>query len=288
MSLPYFPMYPTDFEAKTSHLTLAEDGAYNRLLRICWMTPGCSIPNDAAWIMRRLRVDQEAFDTVVKVVISEFFNTTNGRLSNAKLTRIFEQTNEAHKKRVQAGAKGGKAKSLAANKKTPSNALAMTKQPEPEPEPDKEREAKASLSSDDDLPRVPKPVDDVSQAVTEYNAAAAGSGWPQVRILSKARRSALAARLKECDGIEGWRAALGKAQRSSHCCGQNDRGWTISFDFLTRQSGFAKLMEGNYDNRDSNPNAPNGSRHSSTADAFLAVAARYASGGTGGGGCDDF
>jgi uncharacterized protein YdaU (DUF1376 family) len=31
MSLPYFPMYPTDFEAKTSHLTLAEDGAYNRL-----------------------------------------------------------------------------------------------------------------------------------------------------------------------------------------------------------------------------------------------------------------
>ncbi|MCP5097247.1 MAG: YdaU family protein, partial [Chloroflexi bacterium] len=36
MSLPYFPMYPTDFEADTSHLTLEEDGAYNRLLRLMW------------------------------------------------------------------------------------------------------------------------------------------------------------------------------------------------------------------------------------------------------------
>ena len=26
--------------------------------------------------------------------------------------------------------------------------------------------------------------------------------------------------------------------------GQNDRGWTANFDFLTRQSSFAKLMEG--------------------------------------------
>lgn len=51
MSLPYFPMFPTDFEAKTSHLTLAEDGAYNRLLRLMWMTPGCSLPDDDAWIM---------------------------------------------------------------------------------------------------------------------------------------------------------------------------------------------------------------------------------------------
>ena len=32
--LPYFPLYPTDFEADTSHLTLEEDGAYNRLLRL--------------------------------------------------------------------------------------------------------------------------------------------------------------------------------------------------------------------------------------------------------------
>jgi len=134
VSLPYFPMYPTDFEAKTSHLTLAEDGAYNRLLRICWMTPGCSIPNDDAWIMRRLRVDQDTFDGVVKVVIDEFFDSEKGRLSNPKLTRIFIETNEAHQKRVSAGSKGGKAKSLNVKKTRSSNAVAKPKQPEPEPE----------------------------------------------------------------------------------------------------------------------------------------------------------
>lgn len=154
MALPYFPMFPTDFEAKTSHLTLAEDGAYNRLLRLMWMTSGCTLPADNSWIMRRMRVDQEEFDTVVSVVISEFFTVENGRLSNAKLGRIFTETNEAHQKRVLAGSKGGKAKSLKANSSASSNAKAMPKQPEPEPELYKE-EPKGSLSPS--VPKKPSP-----------------------------------------------------------------------------------------------------------------------------------
>jgi uncharacterized protein YdaU (DUF1376 family) len=138
MALPYFPMFPTDFEAKTSHLTLAEDGAYNRLLRLMWMTPGCTLPADDAWVMRRMRVDQVTFDAVVKVVIDEFFTVEKGRLSNAKLGRIFVETNTAHEKRVSAGSKGGKAKSLKSNNSNSSNAKAMPKQPEPEPEPIRE------------------------------------------------------------------------------------------------------------------------------------------------------
>jgi len=128
-------MYPTDFEAKTSHLTLAEDGAYNRLLRHMWMTPGCTLPADDAWIMRRLRVDQATFDDVVRPVLDEFFTVENGRLSNAKLARVFDASNEAHQKRVVAGAKGGNAKSLKTLAAASSKAKAMHKQPEPEPEP---------------------------------------------------------------------------------------------------------------------------------------------------------
>ena len=135
MSLPYFPMYPTDFEADTSHLTLAEDGAYNRLLRLMWMTPGCSLPADDKWIMRRMRVTQDEFEAVVRVVMDEFFTIKSGRLTNPKLAKIFAETDVAHKKRVDAGSKGGKAKSLKTNKSASSNALAKPKQPEPEPEP---------------------------------------------------------------------------------------------------------------------------------------------------------
>ena len=82
MSLPYFPLYPKDFEAKTSHLTLEEDGAYNRLLRLCWLTPGCSLPDDPAWIARRLRVDAATYDRLVAPLISEFFKRTKGRVWN--------------------------------------------------------------------------------------------------------------------------------------------------------------------------------------------------------------
>jgi len=128
-------MYPTDFEADTSHLTLEEDGAYNRLLRLCWMTPGCSLPDDDAWIMRRTRVDQDTFDRVVKVVISEFFTRGNGRVSNARLAKEFDAAQSAHSKRVSAGKIGGKAKALKTKETDPSNAQAMLKQPEPEPEP---------------------------------------------------------------------------------------------------------------------------------------------------------
>ncbi|WP_299830696.1 YdaU family protein [uncultured Roseobacter sp.] len=135
MSLPYFPLYAKDFEGKTAHLSLAEDGAYNRLLRLCWMTPGCSIPADDKWISRRLRCSKREYERVVLIVLDEFFTRENGRFSNARLTEEFEAAKTAHEKRVSAGKRGGKAKSLKNMEIEVGNAEAMLKQPEPEPEP---------------------------------------------------------------------------------------------------------------------------------------------------------
>lgn len=132
MSLPYFNLYPRDFEADTSHLSLEEDGAYNRLLRLCWMTPGASIPDDDAWIMRRMRVDQATFDRVVRVVLEEFFQRKAGRVSNARLSKEFAVSTAAHDRRVSAGKSGGTAKALKNKDNGSSNAKAMLKQPEPE------------------------------------------------------------------------------------------------------------------------------------------------------------
>jgi len=145
MSLPYFPMYPTDFEAKTSHLTLEEDGAYNRLLRLCWMSPGCSLPDDDAWIMRRMRVDQATFDRVVRVILGEFFARKAGRMNSPRLTKEHQKSDLAHSKRVSAGFKGGTAKALKTKTAAPSKAKAMPYQPEPEPEPE-EREIGKPIS----------------------------------------------------------------------------------------------------------------------------------------------
>lgn len=85
MSIPYFPMYPADFEADTSHLSMAEDGAYNRLLRLMWMTPGCTLPDDDAWLRRRMRATEQEFEAVVRPVLEEFFVRKNGRIVSLRL-----------------------------------------------------------------------------------------------------------------------------------------------------------------------------------------------------------
>lgn len=140
MRTPYFPMYPADFEAKTSHLTLEEDGAYNRLLRLCWMTPGCSLPDDAAWIARRMRVSIADFERVVKPLLDEFFKRENGRVFSPRLTEEWEKVDETYRKRSEAGKKGGRPKAVENKQKDEKAGFgfdkAGPKQPEPEPEPD--------------------------------------------------------------------------------------------------------------------------------------------------------
>ncbi|WP_422049900.1 YdaU family protein [Shimia sp.] len=268
MSLPFFPLYADDFEADTAHLTLAEDGAYNRLLRLCWRSPGCKIPADEAWVFRKLRAHSEEDKETVRIVLEEFFKKRAGKLFNPRLLKIWEESNAKHERRVEAGSKGGRAKSLKNKEVTSSNAKAKLKQPEPEPEPQlREDTDVSSLSPDDDV----RPVDEIAAAVSAYNETAADCGWPKVQKLNSSRRSALAARLREAGGVTGWCAALSKARASPLCNGENDRGWVANFDFLTRQSSFAKLMEGNYDQRSR-------TRHQTphtdaTADA-IAIAAR--------------
>ena len=253
MSLAYFPMYPDDFEADTAHLTLAEDGAYNRLLRLCWRTPGCSIPADRQWIYRRLRALSDDDRAVVDTVLDEFFVESDARFSNARLTKEWLAANEAHERRKNAGSKGGKNKSLKTKETGSSNAKAKPKQPEPEPEPEPEvREgAKAPLSAN---AAAPVHASEASEAVSSYNAAAEKAGWPKVQRMSPSRTRALKARLRECGGIEGWQHALKRAIDSDFLCGRTPKAWAgFSFDWMTKAANFTKLMEGNYDNRDRQP-----------------------------------
>lgn len=133
MSLAYFPMFPSDFDADTMHLTLAEDGAYNRLLRLCWRTPGCSVPADSAWIYRRMRANTYDDKAAIDAVLGDYFEQKNGRYFSPRLSKEWASASAAYEKRKTAGKKGGSSKSLKNNNISPSNAKAMLKQPEPEP-----------------------------------------------------------------------------------------------------------------------------------------------------------
>lgn len=138
--IPYLPLYVNDYEGDTAHLTLEEDGAYNRLIRLCWRTSGCSIPNDPKWIMKRMRASQEEYDTIIKPIIIDYFTIKKGRVFQKRLQQEFEQISTKISARKKAGKKGGQAKALNNNKKKPSKANDLPLANGYHPEPDLELE----------------------------------------------------------------------------------------------------------------------------------------------------
>lgn len=128
------------------------------------------------------------------------------------------------------------------------------------------------LSSGDD---VAIPANDLSHAVSRFNAAAEKAGWPQIQKLNPTRTKQLRARLKDCGGVEGWEVALRKAFDSDFCRARTAKPWTgFSFDWLIRSASFTKLMEGNYDNRDQHAPREQGPGGGGSGNSLASIAAR--------------
>lgn len=72
--------------------------------------------------------------------------------------------------------------------------------------------------------------------------------YPKVKVISQARSKAIRARLKvysKGQFVEMFK----KAEASSFLKGANDRNWSANFDWLMKDSNFAKVLDGNYDDR---------------------------------------
>jgi len=110
--IPYIPFFIDDYEGATAHLTVDEDGVYFRLIRLCWRTPGCSIPNDPTWIKRQMRVTDKQYKDIVAPIIKEFFKVKKGRVLQKRLQKEFAKAKLQLDARKKAGKKGGEAKAL--------------------------------------------------------------------------------------------------------------------------------------------------------------------------------
>lgn len=136
---PYIPLYVDDYDAHTSHLSPAEDGVYMRLLRLCWRTPGCSIPNDHAWIARKIRLSADQYEEIARPVLDEFFKLSRGRLVQKRLKGEYDDISRKKLARQKAGRTGGEAKARKTKENTLGNATNLPAHarafPEPEPEP---------------------------------------------------------------------------------------------------------------------------------------------------------
>lgn len=142
MTHPCLPLWIDDYDAATSHLSAAEDGVYGRLLRLAWRTPGCSLPNDPAWIARKIRLSAGDFDAIAKPVLEEFFKVQRGRLVQKRLKAEYDNISRKKSARQGAGKKGGDAKALKNKENDAGNATVLPGDtrafPEPKSEPDPE------------------------------------------------------------------------------------------------------------------------------------------------------
>lgn len=72
--------------------------------------------------------------------------------------------------------------------------------------------------------------------------------FPRLTALSEARKKAIKARLRTYS-LDDFKTVFQKAEASSFLKGKNDRNWSASFDWLLKDSNFAKVLDGNYDDR---------------------------------------
>lgn len=121
--IPYIPFYIDDYEAATNFMTAEQDGIYFRLIRLCWRTAGCSVPNDPQWLMQRLRLTEEQFNRLAVPIIDEFFQKSRSRISQKRLSAEYVKICQTFDKRSAAGQKGGRPKTLKNNEKDKSPAL---------------------------------------------------------------------------------------------------------------------------------------------------------------------
>lgn len=91
--------------------------------------------------------------------------------------------------------------------------------------------------------------------------------YPKIKSISEARRKAVRARLRTY-GLGEFRTVFSKAEESDFLKGKNERNWSATFDWIIKDSNFAKILDGNYDNKS---HSGYSSKNSSDVDKYKCV-----------------
>jgi uncharacterized protein YdaU (DUF1376 family) len=109
MSRPTFQLYVKDFVAGTSMMSLAELGAYTRLLCLAWdQEPCATLPDDEEKIRRMAAADKDEWKDIREAVIAKFPKSDQfkGRRINKRLREQFDEVEEYADKMSKRGKKG--------------------------------------------------------------------------------------------------------------------------------------------------------------------------------------
>lgn len=108
---PSFPFYAGDWLSGQSvdSMTLAEQGAFVRLLCHAWLSGTCTLPDDPAVLGALSRMGEEYFRSD-PCPLRRCFKLRSGKLHNEKLTELWKERQEHRRKSQEGGINSGKAR----------------------------------------------------------------------------------------------------------------------------------------------------------------------------------
>jgi hypothetical protein len=99
--------------------------------------------------------------------------------------------------------------------------------------------------------------------------------FPRLTTLSDARKKAIKARLKTYS-VEDFQRLFDKAEGSTFLKGGNDRNWSATFDWLIKDTSMAKVLDGNYDNKQQITENNRKNETAQELDEFYAMVSQWA------------
>ena len=159
---------------------------------------------------------------------------------------------DASRKKAKSGKKGGESKQTESKPKANDKQTATEKEKEKENKKEKEKENECYKENKKETaaepPAPPRQNIDYEAIKDLYNTVCVS--FPRCTSLSEARKKAIKARFANGYTVEDFRALFTKAEASSFLKGKNDRNWTANFDWLLKDANMAKVLDGNYVNKD--------------------------------------
>lgn len=73
--------------------------------------------------------------------------------------------------------------------------------------------------------------------------------YPKVKSLSEARKKAIKARFKSGYRLEDFEICFNNAENSGFLKGKNNKNWSANFDWLIKDANMAKVLDGNYNEK---------------------------------------
>lgn len=279
----WMPLYVGEYMADTTNLNTEQHGAYCLMLMAAWRRGG-TLPNDDSQLASVTKLSPARWKAHRSVLI-EFFTQDGSSLIHKRVTKERLKAQAISEKKAEAGHEGAAARweidsermadALAhAMADATANAMAnatedamanvvanasQTDAPSPSPSPITTG-AKAPVSATKpppcphlkllelfgkNLPMLPQPKPELWDG---KNARAMQARWRW--LLTAEKRNGARYATSEADGLDWFDRFFGYVAKSDFLTGRNGRWMNCDLGWLMNQTNFAKVVQGNYENRE--------------------------------------